>query len=260
MSENKDINYRAMKAISVPNNEKSAYRISQIIMEAVHPESVVDIGCGIGVWLKAFEKRGVKKIHGVDGTWVKNWRLEVPSEYIETYDFEDAGHEPQCLADGNHFDLAICLEMGEHLSSERADVLVDTLVRLSNVVYFSGATPRSGGMHHVNERWQSYWIHKFEERGYQCIDYVRPKIWNKYHEICYFYAEESFLFVKKDCLQDYPLLAEYQQESIYDCVHPEHFLGQCIKPTHDWDWLIECQKRLFSAFCTKFKQRDYPWN
>nr|WP_231037838.1 methyltransferase domain-containing protein [Pectinatus frisingensis] len=223
-------------------------------MEAIHPTSVCDLGCGIGIWLHAFELfPEVKHIHGIDGAWVKNWSLEVEPDCIEIYDFEDTTNKPICVKNGERYDLAICLEMAEHLSNGRADYLIDTLTSLSNVIYFSGATPCSGGMHHVNERWPSYWIHKFRKRGYVCIDYIRPKVWNQWREICYFYAEESFLFVKEDKLDQYEKLSDYHQEPIIDCVHPEHFLNQVIKPTHDWSWLLKLQKRLIHAYRIKLQ-------
>lgn len=260
MSENKEINYSAMKSSVGPTNQKSARLISQILIDAINPRSVCDVGCATGIWLHAFQVLGnVEKIHGIDGAWIKDWPLSVPEDAIEIYDFENIAEEPKCIKDGEKFYLVICLEMAEHVSRERADYLVDTLTQLGDVIYFSGATPQSGGMHHVNERWQSYWINKFHFRGYKCIDYVRPKIWNKYNEVCYFYAEESFVFVKSDVLDNYAKLAEYRQERIIDCVHPEHFLNQVIKPTHDWAWLFEIQRRILKSGWQKIKKREYWW-
>ena len=56
MSENKDINFGAMKKDPIPNNQSSARIIVPMLFEAIHPQSVIDIGCGIGVWLNEFKK------------------------------------------------------------------------------------------------------------------------------------------------------------------------------------------------------------
>jgi len=37
------------------------------LMEKIHPASVIDVGCGDGSWLKAFEAHGVTRVFGLDG-------------------------------------------------------------------------------------------------------------------------------------------------------------------------------------------------
>lgn len=54
------------------------------------------------------------------------------------------------------FDLAMTIEVAEHLTPVRADSFVEDLTRLSDVVLFSAAIPAQGGINHVNEQWQSY--------------------------------------------------------------------------------------------------------
>jgi hypothetical protein len=69
-------------------------------------------------------------------------------------------------------DLAICLEVAEHLSADRGQSLIEDLCALAHVVLFSAAVPRQGGTKHINERWQSYWAAQFRERGYTAYDVV----------------------------------------------------------------------------------------
>ena len=147
MTENKDIDYSKMKVNKFgPNNQTSARVIVKLLVDAIHPTSVLDIGCGVGVWLKEFRKYPcVEKIQGIDGAWVLDWPLDVPREVIEIYDFEDMSEYPKCVASNERFDLAICLEMAEHVSSQRAQFLVDTLSKAADGIYFSAATPNSGG-------------------------------------------------------------------------------------------------------------------
>ena len=161
---------------------------------------------------------------------------------------------PPCVLPPNKYDLAICLEMAEHVSEGQSAHIVDILTQAADVVYFSGATPFSGGVHHVNERWQTYWINKFKKRGFKVIDCLRPRLWYE-KQCCYFYAQESFVFVREDKLSNYEKLCDYVQEPIYDCVHPELFVNQVVKPSHDWEYLISIQKRLLRSFWTKFMNR-----
>ena len=58
----------------------SAEIIVPLAMRLFAPRSVVDVGCGSGVWLAAFERAGVERIYGLDGQWVgQRDSLSVPN-------------------------------------------------------------------------------------------------------------------------------------------------------------------------------------
>ncbi|WP_022773689.1 methyltransferase domain-containing protein [Butyrivibrio sp. AE2015] len=255
MSHNSEIDFKRQIRGGIPNNLSSAKVIVPLLIEAVKPQSVLDVGCATGTWLNEFrECENSIRIQGIDGKWILNQKLQISSSEIELYDFEDTTCCPMSVwGDDIHYDLALSLETAEHISLERSDFLIDTLVKASDVVYFSGATPRSGGVHHVNERWQSYWVRKFNDRGYIMVDYVRPKVWNN-KRVAYFYAEESFVFVNENSISKYPLLNNYVNEPIVDIIHPIHFLNQIIKPSHEWSYLIDIQKRLFRSYSEKIRK------
>ncbi|HEU4929160.1 MAG TPA: hypothetical protein VFU38_04970, partial [Candidatus Krumholzibacteria bacterium] len=63
------------------------------------------------------------------------------------------------------FDVAVSMEVAEHLPAPAADRYVDMLTRLAPVVVFTAATPGQGGNDHVNEQPHEYWIEKFASRG-----------------------------------------------------------------------------------------------
>src|SRR5438034_7185725 len=54
---------------------------------------------------------------------------------------------------------------------------------------------RSGGTHHINEQWPSYWIAFFQENGFQALDCIRPSIWNN-EKVAWWYAQNMFAFIK----------------------------------------------------------------
>jgi len=61
----------------------------------------------------------------------------------------------------------VCTEVAEHVKPEFADSLVQQLTSLANQVVFSAAVPgQGGGVDHVNEQPNSYWITRFAESGY----------------------------------------------------------------------------------------------
>ncbi|PZV04875.1 MAG: hypothetical protein DCF23_05010 [Cyanobium sp.] len=123
------------------------------------------------------------------------------------------------------FDLAICMEVGEHLPPESAPVLVESLVRHAELVLFSAAIPWQGGTHHINERWQSWWAVIFKQHGYLPLDLLRPQVWSN-GQVAEYYAQNAILYAKEG--EPYnrilPLTIEtIATNPILDCIHPREY-------------------------------------
>jgi hypothetical protein len=103
------------------------------------------------------------------------------------------------------FDLAISLEVGEHLPPHEADRFVETLAALAPVVLFSAAVPHQGGTGHVNEQWQDEWADRFRARGFTVVDAIRPRVWDV-DAVKVFYRQNMLLFVQTAELGSYPAL------------------------------------------------------
>ena len=197
----------------------SARAIVPCILKYIQPRSVVDIGCGVATWLSVFKEHGVGEILGVDGGYVDRTLLLIPESEFLAHDLT----RPLRMA--RTFDLAVSLEVAEHLPAESAGMLVQTLTQLAPVVLFSAAIPLQGGLHHVNEQWPVYWADRFAERGFQVVDCLRRDIWNlpgiKPH-----YAQNAFFYVNADRLSDFPALqvgADGSGELPLPLVHPGIF-------------------------------------
>lgn len=76
------------------------------------------------------------------------------------------------------YDLAISLEVVEHLSSESANMFIACFTNMSDIVLFSAAIPGQGGENHINEQWPEYWSGLFNERGYVGLNFARRRVWN----------------------------------------------------------------------------------
>src|SRR5262245_20958009 len=153
-------------------SRRSARIIVPLIMELIGPKSVVDVGCGLGTWLSVFRHHGVERILGIDGDYVNRQRLEIAQHEFFVRDLSS----PTPIDRG--FDLAVSLEVAEHLPERSADSFVDFLTSLAPVVLFSAAVPCQGGTNHLNEQWPDYWAARFESRGYRTCDYIRDRIWD----------------------------------------------------------------------------------
>jgi cyclopropane fatty-acyl-phospholipid synthase-like methyltransferase len=173
----------------------AAEAIIPYIIDIFQPESVLDIGCGVGTWLRVFkEKNNVKSILGVDGDYVDRKFLQIGKEEFVSYNLEKVFSAPK------RFDLAMSVEVGEHIAEQYADNLVKSLTNASDFVVFSAAIPGQTGTYHINEQYPEYWAKKFAANGYICVDYVRKKIWNK-KEIVIWYKQNILLFIKKEAYE-----------------------------------------------------------
>lgn len=200
-------------------NLASARVVVPLVIDLVHPTSVVDVGCGRGLWLQAFSERGVSDIRGIDGAWVEKETLVIPPERFLVKDLErpfDAGKSA---------DLAVCLEMAEHVPAASAPGLVESLTKIAPVILFSAAIPLQGGVHHVNEQWPGYWAELFKKHDYVPVDCIRRKIWDD-TRVNFFYAQNVFLYVRKDSLSRYSKLAQEAERGegkALALVHPEMY-------------------------------------
>ncbi|OGW37877.1 MAG: hypothetical protein A2010_10680 [Nitrospirae bacterium GWD2_57_9] len=197
----------------------SAREIIPLVLNLVKPRSVVDVGCGTGAWLSVFREFHVSDICGIDGAWVDNDALLIPAERFFPADLE------RPIALKRRFDLAISLEVAEHLPEDRAGMFIGSLVSLAPVVLFSAAIPGQGGTRHQNEQWPAYWADHFFQRGYVVRDPIRRKIWQN-DNVEWWYAQNILLFIRKDKLGQYPLLntdAGPENGLPLSLVHPKQF-------------------------------------
>lgn len=166
-----------------------------ILKEAGPVRSIVDIGCGFGEWLYVCKEAGVPAVLGADGPWVERARLLIPEEEFTSVDCSAAFDFKKT------FDLAICLELAEHVPLHAADSLISSLTRLAPLVLWSAAIPHQGGKDHINEQWPSYWAEKFARHGFLPVEEVRNLIWDK-PEIIWWYKQNLLLYVHADRLKD----------------------------------------------------------
>ena len=219
-------NQTSYSAAWFEKNKNSSYTsgmiIAPLVTDLLSPQpikSVVDVGCGVGGWAAAFIEQSAAEVIGIDGNWVNHAQLLIPSDNFISADLK------QPIELEKKFDLAICMEVGEHLPDESAPILVKSLTELAPVVLFSAAIPHQGGNHHINEQWPQYWANFFAQENYIPVDCLRRKIWMN-EQIGYYYAQNAFIYVKKDLLPQYPKLqkeVENGNSSALPLVHPVKF-------------------------------------
>src|SRR5579863_7218810 len=137
---------RTFYSLHQDGSARSADVIVPIVLSIFPASSVVDIGCGVGTWLQAFARNGVKDFLGVDGEHVPLDILQIARANFRAADLT------RLSTVGRRFDIACSLEVAEHLPPDVAEPFVDLLTNAAPVVLFSAAIPHQGGTNHVNER------------------------------------------------------------------------------------------------------------
>jgi len=111
-----------------------------IVAGMLRPRSVLDVGCGRGIWIDAWVRAGVEDCLGVDGDYVDRRRLAIPPERFVARDLS------RTFDLGRDFDLVQSLETAEHIDERFADAFIDTLCHHGGLVMFfrGGSRPRRG--------------------------------------------------------------------------------------------------------------------
>jgi SAM-dependent methyltransferase len=201
---------------------RSAEIIAPLVVNLLPVRSVVDIGCGDGSWLAVFRELGVDDIHGVDGEYVDRALLQIPHDCFQALDLA------QPLRLERVFDLAISLEVAEHLPQDCAPGFVEGLTRLAPFVLFSAAIPFQGGDNHINEQWPDAWAALFKRHDYVPVDFIRKRVWQD-NSVEWWYAQNTLLFARADLIESNTALkAEFEQTNPDQLclVHPRRYLGE----------------------------------
>jgi SAM-dependent methyltransferase len=190
----------------------SAAVMVPLLLEHLHPTqppTVVDVGCGEGWWAAAFNDAGCDAI-GVDGS------------YVTTHVLGDRFH-PRDLGrrlDVPRSDLAVSMEVAEHLPPERGESFIEDLCRLAPTVLFSAALAGQGGTGHINEQPLSYWVDLFTRNGYAVSGALRWQVWdNPAVEVWY----RQNTVVASLMPGAYPSLFDTPLAPPWDVVHPVLF-------------------------------------
>lgn len=194
-----------MSEIAYSNELHARYRdrtvnAAEAVVDLLLPQlppvrSAVDLGCGHGHWLAAFLRRGVTEVLGLDGDYIDRRQLVIPSDR-----FQSARLDCPVTVPGR-FDLAMSLEVAEHIPAAAGDCLVGLLCQAAPVVLFSAAIPGQAGDHHINARPHRYWRDQFAAQGFVALDFVRPAIWHR-EDILLCYRQNILVFARETILKE----------------------------------------------------------
>lgn len=164
---------------------RSADVVVPVVLDYVQPATLIDVGCGTAAWARAFSDTGVR-VRGIDGDYVPRGQLMIPAAQFTAVDLRHPFNV-------GGFDLAVALEVAEHLPASSAAGLVESLCKAAGVVLFSAAVPGQGGTDHINEQWPWYWRQLFLKCGFRMFDPIRPRILHD-RRVAWWYRQNVFMF------------------------------------------------------------------
>lgn len=174
-----------------PTAAGSAGVISGSIVGDLRPKSVVDVGCGTGALLEALRLRGCEVL-GLEYSnaairYCRKRRLDVVKFNLQKGK----------LKTRRVFDVAISMEVAEHLPQASAGRYVELLSFLSDLVVFTAAPPGQGGVDHVNEQPKDYWVERFARAGFDQDEALVKRwseSWRKSGEVVAWYFDNLMVF------------------------------------------------------------------
>ena len=157
-------------------NEREARSSAEIIvpflLSRYHPRDLLDIGCARGLWASIAHAAGVF-VFGIDDAEIPPDKLLIPEDRYIRLDFESDIRSVRA-----DYDMALCLEVAEHLTPGSGDRLVEWLCRSAKTIVWSAAVPFQGGSGHINEQWPSYWHERFRKLGFEPDGMPRLALWH----------------------------------------------------------------------------------
>jgi SAM-dependent methyltransferase len=152
--------------------KESAVKISNSIVNELAPKRVIDVGCGTGALLGALRDKGCD-VFGLEYSKAGLDYCVTRGLPVKSFDIKTDTFTPE-----EPFNLAVSMEVAEHLPESSADQYISLLVNLAEVIVFTAATPGQGGLDHINEQPHSYWISKFAEKGFN-YHREQSKLWRQ---------------------------------------------------------------------------------
>ena len=141
-----------------------ADRLAYWIKNRLHPEKVLDVGCGPGMHVYSLRDQNVIAWGYDIDSRVKN---QPYLRQVSMFDIEDQG------------DVVLCIEVAEHLETHLNADIVQAIRRCltpRGILIWTAAIPGQGGVGHINCQPQQYWHNMFVQAGLLPLSDLRQEL------------------------------------------------------------------------------------
>lgn len=129
------------------------------LIQRYKPESVLDVGCGLGALVYELRKNNIRAV-GVDSSSSLQhfWKKDV-----DWFHVADAGFLP---FEYDSFDLVFSSDFFEHIPEEKIETVKNEMLRVGNVVLarvaYEAPLTKKQAMYHVTNMPKDWWEKKLE--------------------------------------------------------------------------------------------------
>lgn len=201
------------------------------ILAPIEGRRLIDVGCGAGSWAPTWRQYGWH-VTGVDGEYARERAETRVDEFVAA----DLSRPLAYSKIKGIWDVAVSLEVAEHLPPERAASFIDDLdicVGRKGTIVFSAAIPGQGGTGHLNEQWPRYWYELLIARGYKVSGALRLDLWGlaELGAVENWYAQNLLVATRDEAVwARLTLLAMESLHEPHPIVHP--VLYRHVHPRH----------------------------
>lgn len=163
-------------------------------------KTVLEAGAGGGWFTKAFLNNNINiiSLEGTQAGYKKCLKEGIKEEIIFKHDLRKE------IVFNKKFDISICTEVAEHIEIPFSSQLILTLVKHSDLVWFSFEAPgtNQAHYHHCNEQPEKFWINLFDFYNYGAL--LLPRLEGD-NNIGLYGNRGTHLFYNRDVYEDYNL-------------------------------------------------------
>ncbi len=138
-------------------------KVGKYLYSELKPNSVLDLGCGVGSYLEGFLNAGCKDLLGIELNFskAKKYIVDNISSFIKK------GDATIDLNLNRKFDCVISFEVGEHIEPDGTEIFIDNLTWYSNkYIILTAAPPGQRGTGHINLRNRDFWVKAIVSKGF----------------------------------------------------------------------------------------------
>jgi len=154
-------------------------QVGNNIYKKLKPQSIIDLGCGVGSYLEGAFKAGCEDIKGIEISYddVQKYIVNSIFPYISYGDITEN------ILIKEKFDCVLSIEVAEHIDPQKTDNFIKSLINCSKKhIILTAAPPGQRGTGHINLREKSFWIKAIEEKGAVYNEELVEQFKNKWKE------------------------------------------------------------------------------